>query len=974
MIETLLSVPPSLKDYLRTRSGLRCWEARLKEVSEGPIHVGADPRERRLGSGGGTLNLLVEAWRSDPKGRRTDLFTWLGQAQRLVLHSGGESRRLPAYAGIGKALIPLPRLPGLGIDRFDQRLIDVQVPTYRRVLTEAGPTAAALVTSGDVWLDFNPLSLPVVRSDIVGIGMRVPAEVASHFGVYFVRRGAGRTLCQEQTIETFLQKPSVADIQRRSASSDFYVDTGMWLLSVRALKLLFLRCGWDPRRNRFKTPDGYSLPLDLYTEIGSVLGADGAPNPRLSALGWDDLSRSVVALSSEEARFYHLGSSSQLFDSMEQIQGGLFSRETGFYSAAHPSQVRKPEAAPAWIDGLGHDQRLSLTGSNLVCGLPSGSSVGSLALGQCLEVAPVGARRHVLRPYGINDTLRGIPGQGATICGIDAAEWLKARGFAPASADIFEVPIYPVVAAHEITQERVDWYFSDSPDAGISRWINARSRLSAAQIPNRTDFGRFFAERALGNARALQAQFESALKGDPGQAFDQDFAAVAAFCRTQAPELGSWLSSREKTLLRKTAKAEHRSRLLMGLASLGGPKARLREASGYAQLQRSIVSEDRAHLPRPRLALKEDQIVWARSPVRLDLAGGWTDTPPYCFEHGGCVLNVAVLLNGQPPIQAFIRSLREKRFRLRSIDLGSSEEVTSYNQLDTFGDPKASFSLAKAALSLAGFHPRFMPGRRFGSLSEQLRLFGSGLEVSLLSAVPKGSGLGTSSILGATLLGALNRACGLGWDEVDLYNRVLSLEQLLTTGGGWQDQAGALFRGCKLVQTQPGPEQTPSVRYLPDHLLGPGYANQTLLLYYTGVTRMAKSILREIVQDMFLRKTTTLRTLGFIRANAELLHQAMQESDQAGFNRCIARSWELNQQLDPGTATPEVESIIAACGSDLSACKLLGAGGGGYMLMCATSPEAGRRLKARLEAQPPNPRARFIDFQVADRALEVTVS
>jgi len=203
---------------------------------------------------------------------------------------------------------------------------------------------------------------------------------------------------------------------------------------------------------------------------------------------------------------------------------------------------------------------------------------------------------------------------------------------------------------------------------------------------------------------------------------------------------------------------------------------------------------------------------------------------------------------------------------------------------------------------------------------------------------------------------------------------VLGVEQLLTTGGGWQDQAGALFGSVKLIQTEPGESQVPSVRYLPDHLLGPLHANHTLLLYYTGATRLAKGILKEIVQDMFLGRFQTLQTLNLIRANAHKLYQALQVGSSTALHRCIARSWDLNKRLDPGTTTPEIEQIIARCGSDLTACKLLGAGGGGYMLICTRDAEAGSRIRAKLEADPPNSRARFINFSVAEHGLEVTVS
>lgn len=68
------------------------------------------------------------------------------------------------------------------------------------------------------------------------------------------------------------------------------------------------------------------------------------------------------------------------------------------------------------------------------------------------------------------------------------------------------------------------------------------------------------------------------------------------------------------------------------------------------------------------------------------------------------------------------------------------------------------------------------------------------------------------------------------------------------------------------------------------------------------------------------------------------------------------------------------EKIIALCGEDLAATKLLGAGGGGYMLLCARDPEAAARIRQRLENQPSNPRARFVEFAIAGSGMEVTVS
>ena len=136
----------------------------------------------------------------------------------------------------------------------------------------------------------------------------------------------------------------------------------------------------------------------------------------------------------------------------------------------------------------------------------------------------------------------------------------------------------------------------------------------------------------------------------------------------------------------------------------------------------------------PTLCVADDQIVWGRSPVRIDIAGGWTDTPPYCLMEGGNVINFAIELNGQPPLQTFVRPSKELRIVLRSIDLGAVEVVETNEQLKDFMHVGSPFSIPKAALVLAGFG-------NTPSLRSQLEAFGSGIELTLLSAIPAGSGL-----------------------------------------------------------------------------------------------------------------------------------------------------------------------------------------------------------------------------------------
>ena len=117
-------------------------------------------------------------------------------------------------------------------------------------------------------------------------------------------------------------------------------------------------------------------------------------------------------------------------------------------------------------------------------------------------------------------------------------------------------------------------------------------------------------------------------------------------------------------------------------------------------------------------------------------------------------------------------------------------------------------------MTLCGFLPGFGT-EEYPTLRQHLEAFGCGIELTLLSAIPAGSGLGTSSILAATVLGTLSEFCGLNWDKNEIGNRTLILEQLLTTGGGWQDQYGGILGGVKLLQTQAGFLQNAVARYLP---------------------------------------------------------------------------------------------------------------------------------------------------------------
>jgi galactokinase/mevalonate kinase-like predicted kinase len=405
------------------------------------------------------------------------------------------------------------------------------------------------------------------------------------------------------------------------------------------------------------------------------------------------------------------------------------------------------------------------------------------------------------------------------------------------------------------------------------------------------------------------------------------------------------------------------------------PWPRLARDAAFDTIGRTIVLTRTGRATAPRNALRADEIIWGRSPARLDLGGGWSDTPPYSLEHGGCVINAAVDLNGQPPIQVFARVIETPEIRINSIDHGSRLTVRTFDELQDYRTATSQFGLAKAALALSGFAPHTAPwppaARR--SLAAMLRHFGGGIELNTLAAIPSGSGLGTSSIMGAVLVAVIRRMIGDRPSERELFHAVLKLEQELTTGGGWQDQIGGVLPGVKVITSGPGLVPDPWIHYVMPDLLDPRLNGGMTLLYYTGIRRLAKNILRYVVGNYLDRDAEALATLKALHAYPAEMREAMAAKDPRAFGRLIDVAWRLNKRIDPDSTTPEIEAILARIRPHVQGAKLLGAGGGGFLLIVGKSPKDAAAVRRQLTAHPPNARARFFDYQISASGLTVTV-
>jgi len=1025
------------------------------------ILVIADPGDRRVGSGGSTIHCLLrvldrELGASRRRGARSDPGTWaeiFGGLRILIVHAGGDSRRLPPYGPCGKIFVPVPGEAG---GAAGTTLFDRLIPTYLRLPRPWSGRGQVVIGSGDVLLDFDTSSVVFAEKGVTGIGAFVSPDVAKNHGVY----------CREESgeVRLFLQKPSPAaqaSFGAVNAQGQAVLDIGILNFAPEAAARLLELCDVGHNRKagpglglRWRGPIAEAIEsagLDVYREICCALGRDARSGSYIdqvrgagSGIGAGALRALYRGLRPlpfyvhvvPRFRFLHFGTLRDLLVSGRALVDSEMAeppKEPGILVNSLMRGEGAIRGKNAWIEGCRIDAPLTLGGDNVVVGLdvetplslPYAASVDVLE-GQARD----GRRGWFIRAYSTEDAFHLAADKGARIGGIPVMDWLAAMSARPDDVwpgkrtkkdrAVWNGRFFPFVRDK---RECRDWLWLLEPMKATrdqkAQW-RAADRYSLEEMADRADLGSFHARRLSIRGDIALGSLSRSL-GPEGELS----AAEIAFLARHAPavERTSWIASMAREAARSYDHARAHpggldslglSRVLHTLGSvllelphderrdppkaLGadltaagkkalvemgaplGPSTRLdawaatlRE-SAFRHLGRTMVYRGGRVPQPPQNVLRSDEIVWGRAPARLDLGGGWTDTPPYSLERGGCVINAAVDLNGQAPIQAYARVIDKPEIRINSIDHSTRVVVRTLDELMDYRDPGSQFGLAKAALSLSGFGREAAAWPRgIRSLDAMLRRFGGGIELTTLAAIPSGSGLGTSSIMGAVLMSVIGRMVGRPLGARELFHAVLQLEQELTTGGGWQDQIGGVIEGVKMIESDKGLVPDPRIRFVPADLLDPAVNGGRTLLYYTGLRRLAKNILHEVVGRYLDRDRGAMETLRRLHAFPPLMAEAMGMRDVERFGALLDVAWRLNVDLDPDHATPVIERLREMVKPHILGAKLLGAGGGGFLLMACRSAEDAAAVKGMLESRPPNDKARFFDYSISRTGLVVTV-
>ena len=296
----------------------------------------------------------------------------------------------------------------------------------------------------------------------------------------------------------------------------------------------------------------------------------------------------------------------------------------------------------------------------------------------------------------------------------------------------------------------------------------------------------------------------------------------------------------------------------------------------------------------------------ARAPVRIDLAGGWSDVPPFSAEAGGAVVNVAI----NRYAYATLIGDTAGEFVLESADYDQYIEARDIRELEYNG----SLDLLKAAVRRMGLD------------------FGGHLITR--SEAPPGSGTGSSASMGVALVGLIDAMLerGMSRTEIASMANLLEIEEL-NIEGGKQDQYAAACGGMSFMTFEDPDVMVERIEPSESFLLE---LEKSLLLVYTGKSRLSGDIISRVMGAYQRNEASMTEPLMNLREAGRLMREAIIDEDLCRVGEVLSFNWENQKRLYDDMTTPKIEALFSvARPAGLLGGKACGAGGGGCILLLA---------------------------------------
>lgn len=302
-------------------------------------------------------------------------------------------------------------------------------------------------------------------------------------------------------------------------------------------------------------------------------------------------------------------------------------------------------------------------------------------------------------------------------------------------------------------------------------------------------------------------------------------------------------------------------------------------------------------------------IVRSKAPFRLGLAGGGTDVSPYSDEFGGAILNATVNLYAHTTLIP----RTDGKIILRATDLGKEIIIDTSSELEINGD----LDLQKGV---------------YNRIVKTFTKKGLSFELTTKMDVPSGSGLGTSSTLVVSILGAFIEWLKLDLSEYEIARLAFSIEREdLKMAGGKQDQYAAVFGGINFLKF--GANNDVQVQPLTINKDLVNELEVNLLLFYTKTSRESSRIIEIQSQNVQNKQAKPIQAMHFLKEQAFAMKSALISGDLKAIGQILNTSWHHKKMMADGISNSNIDTIYSSVmQAGAVGGKISGAGGGGFMI------------------------------------------
>jgi fucokinase len=883
--------------------------------------VQPDREEARIGSGGATLCALARLY-NDNDG---DIDKLISQ-RCLILHSGGSAKRLPHSAPWGKLFTLSGSYIGDDIRNPSATVFDDLMVTMAGI--PGRMTGGIFIVAADAFFRFSHTQFDLATRDAVVFSTKAPVRVGTEHGTYYEKDGL---------VFEFLHKCSEEELRRKNAvseSGEVDLDIGISFLGENAIKALLGLVTDSTGKIDENALSGYAnaaVNLSFYGDIIYPMAGNSTVEDFLEQAGDGPVTRELQelrpaifeALQHVPLHIFRLvpGTICKIGTTEEALESIIFFQNEAQYKGNKHHDLRTvlnsrisqqaDIGANCYIEDSRITDNVRIGDGCLIsgCDLPDGFE---LPRATALHCVPLKDGRWVCRVWGVYDDVKAF----GTWLGNPLDQW-------DSHADsLWNAKLFPVCDEREETIQWAKRFITGGmPDKYIQLWRKCE-RLALADI-DEIDIMRLLSSREIREDSFRAEEFaDSVLSGSP-VAKSIGYLGLGDEALKRISIIRSLLEKNKYSRWQDVMRLYICLGEAVELLGLDMDSDELRE-KGFAALRKASVElcpEDYNGLVRWMADTAE-----VYQPVRINLGGSWSDAPPYCFENGGTMLNAAVSIDGKLPIHVYAERLAEPFVEFVSIDLMSEKRYHELAPLLSYQDPTDPFILFKAALSAASI---ITAGA--GSLKKQLEALGGGIRITCKVDIPKGSGLGTSSILVGAIINALLKLSGRSRSFAELTNDVLIAEQLMTTGGGWQDAIGGMYPGIKITFTEPGIPQHYDVNPVVLSESAEDELNRRGFLLFTGQRRIAKSALVRVLSNYICNHPESLTAFEKIQQLAYTMTYELRRGNISNFGRLLTEHMELLRELDGSSSNLMLEHIINGLGAFTDGSTLCGAGGGGFL-------------------------------------------